>query len=106
MILLISALLPLPGLSLSDQIFQPGIWIYLLVFLLITFTSTIVGGAIPDNMFLILTGAAAATNGLSFAGLVIVDCLRGICRVRDKLLEWQGSWSHDLQTGLPWCAER
>src|SRR5271157_4073438 len=74
---LISALLPLTNVSLSNQIFPSGIWVYLLVFLVITFTSTIVGGLIPDNMFLLLTGAAAVDNGLSFDWLITVAVIGG-----------------------------
>ena len=77
MVILIPALLPFPGFSVSDQLFQAGIWVYLLVFLLITFTSTIVGGAVPDNMFLILLGAATVDNGLSLGVLIIVSVCGG-----------------------------
>lgn len=69
---LISALLLLSSLSISDQIFSSGIWVYLLVFLVITFSSTIVGGMIPDNMLLLLAGAAAVDNGLSVEWLLVM----------------------------------
>jgi hypothetical protein len=66
-VFLIAVIPPLPTLSLSDQMIQTGIWAYLLIFLLLTFTSTIVGGAIPDNMILILIGASAVSNGFHSA---------------------------------------
>jgi len=62
---------------LSDQILQYGIWAYLLIFFLLTFTSTIVGGAVPDNIILILIGAAAVDNGLSVGGLLAVTVAGG-----------------------------
>ncbi len=35
------------------------------------------GGPIPDNMFLILIGAAAIDNGMSMEGLIVVAVLGG-----------------------------
>ena len=69
---LISALQPLTSLSLVDQILSFGIWLYLLVFLIIMLASTIVGGTIPDNTFLLLTGAIASGDGLSVELLLLV----------------------------------
>ena len=77
MFTLISALLPLTNVSLTNQNIPFGIWVYLLVFLVITFTSTIVGGLIPDNLFLLLTGAAAVDNGLSLGWLITVAVMGG-----------------------------
>ncbi len=62
---IITALLPVIPLAISDQLLQYGIWVYLLVFIVILLASTIVGGPIPDNTFLLLTGAVAMDNRLS-----------------------------------------
>jgi len=43
-----------------------------MVFVIITLGSTIVGGLIPDNTFLFLTGAVARVNGLSMEWLLVV----------------------------------
>ena len=72
MLPVIAALLPSTSLSITDQILQYGIWAYLLIFVVIMFTSTIVGGSIPDNLFLILIGAAAMDNRLSMEWLFIM----------------------------------
>jgi membrane-associated protein len=66
-----AALLPLTTLSLADQLLQYGIWVYLMVFLVITIASTIAGGPIPDNTFLILTGAVAMDNQLPLGWLFV-----------------------------------
>jgi membrane-associated protein len=76
-VLLIPVITLQPPFLLSDQIVSAGIWAYLLIFLLLTFTSTFVGGAIPENMILIPIGAAAVNDGLSFGGLLIVTVLGG-----------------------------
>jgi len=73
----IAALLSLTPVSISDQVLSFGIWAYLLIFAVIMFTSTIIGGPIPDNMFLILVGAAAVDNGMSMEGLLVVAVLGG-----------------------------
>ena len=65
-----AALLPLTTLAISDQFIQYGIWVYLLVFVVIMLASTIVGGPIPDNTFLILAGAVSVDNSLSIAWLL------------------------------------
>jgi len=44
---------------------------YLLVFVIIMLASTLVGGMIPDNTFLFLTGAVAMVNGLSIEWLLV-----------------------------------
>ena len=41
------------------------------------YVHTIVGGAVPDNMFLILLGAATVDNGLSLGVLIIVSVCGG-----------------------------
>ena len=73
-----AALLPLITLSLADQFLQYGIWVYLLVFLVITIASTIAGGSIPDNTFLILTGAVAMDNQLPLEWLFVVAFVGGV----------------------------
>jgi len=73
----IASFLSLNGTSLSDQILSYGIWTYLLIFIVILFTSTIIGGAIPDSTFLILIGAAAIDNDLSMLWLVVMAVLGG-----------------------------
>lgn len=45
---------------------------YLMVFVIVTLGSTVVGGLIPDNTFLFLTGAVARINGLSMEWLLIL----------------------------------
>ena len=72
MLPIIAALLPLTRVSITDQILQYGIWAYLLIFVVIMFTSTVVGGPIPDNLFLILIGAAAIDNSLSMEWLFVM----------------------------------
>lgn len=72
-----AALLPLTPFAISDQILQYGIWIYLLVFLVIALASTIVGGPIPDNTFLILIGAVAVDDQLSMEFLLVAAVAGG-----------------------------
>jgi membrane protein DedA with SNARE-associated domain len=72
-----AALLSLTPVSISDQILHYGILAYLLVFVVLVFTSTIIGGPIPDNTFLILIGAAAVDNNLSMELLFVVAVLGG-----------------------------
>ena len=62
---IIAIQLSLTSLSISDQFLQYGIWMYLMVFVIVTLGSTVVGGLIPDNTFLFLIGAVARVNGLS-----------------------------------------
>jgi membrane-associated protein len=69
--------LPLADLAISDQLLQFGIWTYLLVFVIIMLASTIVGGLIPDNTFLFLTGAIAMVNGMSMGWLFVVAVVGG-----------------------------
>ena len=75
--LFIAALFSLTPVSIFDQVLSFGIWAYFLIFAVIMFTSTIIGGPIPDNMFLILIGAAAIDNGMSMEGLIVVAVLGG-----------------------------
>jgi len=56
---------------------QFGIWIYFLVFIVIMLASTIVGGPIPDNTFLLLAGAVATDNGLSMELLLVMAIVGG-----------------------------
>ena len=77
MLPVIAALLPLTRLAISDQILQYGIWLYLLVFLVILLASTVVGGPIPDNTFLFLTGAVALDTGLSMEWLFVMAFVGG-----------------------------
>ena len=72
MLPIITVLLPFTSVSITDQILSYGIWAYLLIFVVITFTSTVVGGPIPDSMFLILIGAAAIDNNLSMEWLFVM----------------------------------
>ena len=64
--------LSLTSVPIIDQIPHEGIWVYLMVFVIITLASTVVGGLIPDNSFLFLTGAVARVNGLSMVWLVVM----------------------------------
>jgi membrane-associated protein len=59
-------------LSISNQFLQYGLWMYLLVFVIVLLGSTVVGGLIPDNTFLFLTGAVARVNGLPIDWLLII----------------------------------
>jgi len=74
---IIAAMLPLTSLSTPGPLLQYGIWVYLLVFIVITLASTIVGGLIPDNTFLFLTGAVAMGNGLSIMWLFVIAVCGG-----------------------------
>jgi membrane-associated protein len=85
---IIAALLPLTPLALSDQIIQYGIWIYLMIFIVIALASTIVGGPIPDNTFLLLTGVVAMDNKLSMQWLLIAAVLGGF--VGYEINYWSG----------------
>jgi membrane-associated protein len=69
--------LPLTTLSLTDQVLQYGIWMYLLVFIVILLASTIIGGPIPDNTFLVLAGAVTLNSSLSMVGLFIMAVAGG-----------------------------
>ena len=77
MIPIAAALLPFSSISLADSVFQYGVWVYLLVFLVITLSSTIAGGPIPDNTLLLLTGAVAIGDGQSLWWLFVVAVLGG-----------------------------
>jgi len=43
-----------------------------MVFVIVTLGSTVVGGLIPDNTFLFLTGAVARVKGLSMEWLLFL----------------------------------
>jgi membrane-associated protein len=60
------------SLSISNQFLQYGIWMYMMVFIIIMLGSTVVGGLVPDNTFLFLTGAVARVHGLSMEWLFIL----------------------------------
>jgi membrane-associated protein len=45
---------------------------YIMVFVIVTLGSTVVGGLVPDNTFLFLTGAVARVHGLSMEWLLIL----------------------------------
>jgi len=74
---IIPAQFPIANLAISDQLLQYGIWTYLVVFVIIMLASTIVGGLIPDNTFLFLTGAIAMVNGMSMGWLFVVAVCGG-----------------------------
>lgn len=74
---IISAVLPFTGMSLANLVPSIGMWVYLLVFLVILFASTIVGGAVPDNTFLFLLGAVGAADGLSLEWLLAMAIAGG-----------------------------
>ena len=84
----IAALLPLTGIS-PDLFFRYGVWMYLLVFVVILTASTIAGGPIPDNTFLLLTGAVAQ-GGLSIAGLLVMAAAGGFAGY--EINYWSGRW--------------
>jgi membrane protein DedA with SNARE-associated domain len=98
---LLSALPSLSSLSLADQILQSGMWVYLLVFLVILLASTIVGGPIPDNTFLLLTGAVASGDGLSMELLLIVAMAGGFAGY--EINYWSGRLflKHRMQKEMP-----
>ena len=86
----IASILSLSSTSLTDQVLSYGIWTYMLIFIVILFTSTIVGGAIPDSTFLILIGAAAIDNELSMLWLVVVAALGGFAGY--EINYWSGKF--------------
>jgi membrane-associated protein len=73
----ITALLPITGPALTDQVLHLGLWVYLGVFFVILLASTIAGGTIPDNTFLVITGAVAADNGLSVQWFLLMAICGG-----------------------------
>ena len=77
MLSIIAAQLPFISALTSDQLLQYGIWMYLVVFLIIMLASTIIGGLIPDNTFLFLTGAVAMVNSLSIEWLLVMAVVAG-----------------------------
>ncbi len=72
---MIAALLPLTPSAITDMIHQNGILVYLLVFLIVMLAATIIGGPIPNNTFLLVTGAVAMNNGLSLLLLFVMAAL-------------------------------
>ncbi len=76
--MLFSAVLPLTPVSPPEQLLQYGIWGYALVFLVVMFAATVIGGWVPNNTFLFLTGAVAKNSDLSMVLVFIVGTLGGI----------------------------
>jgi membrane-associated protein len=85
---IIAALLPFTRLSISAQILQYGIWVYLLVFVVILLASTVFGGLVPDNTFLFLIGVVALENGLSMELLFVTAFVGGF--VGYEINYWSG----------------
>ena len=85
-----AVLLPFTGISLADLFPRYGIWMYLLVFVIIMAASTIAGGPIPDNTFLLLTGAVAPANGLSVVWLLVMAAAGGFAGY--EINYWSGRW--------------
>jgi membrane-associated protein len=83
-------LLPFTGISLADLFPRYGLWMYLLVFVIIMAASTIAGGPIPDNTFLLLTGAVAPANGLSVVWLLVMAAAGGFAGY--EINYWSGRW--------------
>ena len=71
------AILPFTNSSISDQILSYGIWTYLLIFMVILFSSTVFGGPVPDTTFLLLIGAAAIDNSLLMIWLFVMTVMGG-----------------------------
>jgi len=80
--------LPFTSLVISDQLLQYGIWVYLVVFIVIQLASTTVGGPIPDNIFLLLTGAVAMDNRLSVIWLLTAATAGGFAGYESNY--WSG----------------
>lgn len=91
---LIAFLFPLTSLSISNLILQYGIWVYVLTFVIILLSSTVVGGTIPDNTFLILAGAVTNGNSLSMTWLFVAAVGGGF--VGYEINYWSGK-----RFGLP-----
>jgi membrane-associated protein len=85
-----AVLLPFIPLSIQDWILQYGVWVYMMIFLIIRLASTIAGGPIPDNTFLVLLGAGAITNGLSMEGLFVMAALGGFAGY--EINYWSGRY--------------
>jgi membrane-associated protein len=94
MYLILTFQFPLTSLSISNLILQYGVWVYLLTFVIILLSSTIVGGAIPDNTFLILAGAVTNGNSLSMTWLFVAAVGGGF--VGYEINYWSGK-----RFGLP-----
>ena len=70
-----------------------------MVFVIITLASTIVGGLIPDNTFLFLTGAVARVNGLSMEWLLVMAVGGGF--VGYEINYWSGRlFGHAVFQGI------
>jgi membrane-associated protein len=75
-------------LSVSDDFLQYGIWMYLLVFVIVILGATVVGGLIPNNTFLFLSGAVARVSGLSMEWLLLTGAVGGFAGY--EINYWQG----------------
>ena len=87
-VLFSAVLLLFTPVSISDWILQYGLWVYMMIFLIIALASTIAGGPIPDNTFLVLLGAGTITNGLSMEGLFVMAAMGGF--VGYEINYWSG----------------
>jgi membrane-associated protein len=74
---IIATQLSLTYLRISDDFLHYGIWMYLMVFVIVILGSTVVGGLIPNNTFLFLSGAVARLNGLSMEWLLLLAAVGG-----------------------------
>jgi membrane-associated protein len=59
-------------LSVSNDFLQYGTWMYLVGFVIVLLGSTVVGGLIPNNTFVFLSGAVAHVNGFSMEWLFLL----------------------------------
>jgi membrane-associated protein len=59
-------------LSVSNDYLYYGVWMYLMVFVIVLLGATVVGGLVPNNTFLFLSGAVARVSGLSMWWLLLV----------------------------------
>lgn len=75
-------------LSVSHDFLHYGIWMYMMVFVIVILGSTVVGGLIPDNTFLFLSGAVARVNGLSMEWLLLLAAVGGF--VGYEINYWHG----------------
>jgi len=88
MLPIIATQLSFTFLSISDDFLRYGIWMYLMVFVIVILGSTVVGGLIPNNTFLFLSGAVARLNGLSMEWLLLLAAVGGF--VGYEINYWSG----------------
>ncbi len=84
----IAAQLSFTFFSVENDFLQYGIWMYLIVFVIVILGSTVVGGLIPNNTFLFLSGAVARVSGLSMAWLFLLAAVGGFAGY--EINYWQG----------------